>query len=71
MLPDEMQMVIRDNGCGIGPAAQDVYAFAPAGKLGIVGMKERVEQIGGRFAIEESEGTKLKIKIPLLVPDAE
>jgi len=69
MLPSEMQLTIHDNGCGIGSAAKDLYAFASMGKLGVLGMKERVEQIGGSFAIEDGEGTRLTVKIPLASSD--
>jgi two-component system, NarL family, sensor histidine kinase UhpB len=52
-------MVVRDNGRGIDP-------LAPKG-LGSLGMRERVEGLGGDYAIdsERGQGTCLRVVIPL------
>jgi two-component system sensor histidine kinase UhpB len=50
-------LTIRDDGRGIDPQA-------PKG-LGSLGMKERVECLGGDYAIESEKGTCLRIVIPL------
>src|SRR5262245_32204375 len=50
-------LTVRDDGRGIDPQA-------PKG-LGSLGMKERVECLGGDYAIESEKGTCLRIVIPL------
>jgi signal transduction histidine kinase len=53
-------MTIQDNGIGIHPDK------AESGKsLGLIGMRERVRQIGGEFVIsaKEGKGTKLTVFI--------
>jgi signal transduction histidine kinase len=42
-----------------------VYTLASKGKYGMLGMKERVEQINGQFSIDTSHGTRLLISVPL------
>jgi len=59
-------IIIKDNGKGfkIPPGMGD---FAKAGKLGMVGMRERTQLLGGALSIksEPGEGTNLVIDIPL------
>jgi len=52
-------LTVRDDGRGIDP-------LAPKG-LGSLGMKERVEGLGGNYAIESErgKGTSLRVMIPL------
>jgi two-component system sensor histidine kinase UhpB len=52
-------LAVRDNGRGIDP-------LAPKG-LGSLGMRERVEGLGGDYAIdsERGRGTSLRVVIPL------
>lgn len=55
-------MIITDDGVGFEPAA-----CPPSGKgIGLIGIKERVQMIGGKFEIESSvgSGTTLYIKAP-------
>ena len=65
LLPGEMRLEIADNGKGIGYSATEVYKLASKGKYGILGMKERVEQLNGQFSIDSSRGTRLLISVPL------
>jgi signal transduction histidine kinase len=55
---------IEDNGCGF------VLEGARMGKgskrLGLLGMKERVEMVGGSFSVESSPGKGTKIRIRIL-----
>ncbi len=67
-LPGEMRLEIADNGKGIGHSGEQVYAVAAKGKYGILGMKERVEQLNGQFSIDSSHGTRLLITVPLVSP---
>jgi two-component system, NarL family, sensor histidine kinase DevS len=54
-------VVVEDDGRGFGAAGGD------AGGLGLVGMKERVGLLGGRLAIESTEGsgTTIVAEVPL------
>jgi signal transduction histidine kinase len=52
---------IQDDGMGFEPAAARA-----GGGLGIPGMKERVQKIGGRLSIESApgQGTKISVEVP-------
>ncbi len=63
----EMRLEIEDDGRGIDCWDGDLYAIAHDGKFGILGMKERVEQLNGQFSIDSGKGTRLLILIPLLL----
>jgi signal transduction histidine kinase len=54
-------LVVQDDGKGFEEAS------ARDGGLGLIGMRERVALLGGRFTIESSEGagTMLKAEVPL------
>ncbi len=65
-LPGEMRMEVADNGRGIGDSSGNIYRLGSSGKYGILGMKERVEQLNGQFSIDSSHGTRLIISIPLV-----
>jgi len=61
---DECQIIIRDNGKGFD-LPRVMNQLAAQGKLGIVGMKQRVAFLGGDFFInsELGKGTTIEIKI--------
>ena len=54
---------VRDDGVG---------GADPAGGTGLVGLRDRVEALGGRFGVVSppAQGTTLTAEIPLAVPDA-
>jgi signal transduction histidine kinase len=54
-------LVLEDNGCGF-----DVAEAQRSGRLGLLGMAERVEILGGTLKIESSPecGTTLQIQVP-------
>ncbi|WP_366140533.1 ATP-binding protein, partial [uncultured Thermus sp.] len=56
---DEISLVVEDDGQGFPPQAQP--------GLGILGMRERIELLGGRFQMESLPGlgTTLYARIPL------
>ena len=66
LLPGEVRLEIADNGKGIGYSGGQVYEVAAKGKYGILGMKERVEQLNGQFSIDSRDGTRLLISVPLV-----
>lgn len=66
---DWVVLTISDNGRGFGPLAL-VQAYQN-NRLGICGMRERVELLRGQFAISANlgQGTKITVKLPLNVED--
>jgi len=61
----EIKMVIVDNGKGL--AQTQVSDLSSAGKLGIMGMQERAQLLGGTLKIESElgKGTAIIVEIPL------
>lgn len=59
-----VSMVIEDDGSGFDPQS------APPGRLGLVGIRERVELVGGRVEVESTPGpgTTRIVRVP--IPDA-
>ena len=55
---------VRDDGCGFAPDEVD------RDKFGLVGMRERVEMLGGEFSIASmpGEGTALRVRLPAAKP---
>jgi signal transduction histidine kinase len=54
-------LAIADNGAGFEPAS------IPAGRVGLEGMAERVEQMHGRLSIDSTpgKGTRIQVEVPL------
>jgi signal transduction histidine kinase len=61
-----MEVVISDNGPGFDP-----QAAIREGHLGLLGMRERVEVLGGTFDVQSRpmQGTVIRVTLPLLVPE--
>jgi signal transduction histidine kinase len=59
----QVTLSVRDEGCGFDPAA----AFYPPRGWGLAGMRERVEALGGQFALRSSPscGTTVEAVVPL------
>jgi len=59
----EVQLRVRDDGCGFDPAHREV---AKSGHFGLLGIRERVEAFSGMLAIDSTpgRGTKLLVRIP-------
>lgn len=64
---DEMTLAVRDRGPGLDAALQE-----QRGRGGLAGIRERVELLGGSFALASSpgEGTAARIRLPLRLPEA-
>ena len=60
-MPDVVLLDVHDNGAGFAPAS------TPNG-LGLRGMRERVEQIGGAISIESApgDGTTISVSLPTI-----
>jgi signal transduction histidine kinase len=59
-----VRLEIKDNGCGLDATPEH---FAAAGHFGILGMRERIEQIGGSLEIvsKPGNGTTVTAHLPL------
>jgi signal transduction histidine kinase/ligand-binding sensor domain-containing protein len=59
-----LRVHIQDDGCGFVP---ETASQAGAAHYGIVGMRERIESLGGTFAVESApgRGTGVEITLPL------
>jgi signal transduction histidine kinase len=63
---NEMAIEINDNGRGLGRSPDELPAYVAEGRLGIAGMKERVELLGGRFSLDsDSTGTRISFHVPV------
>jgi len=62
--PAHLEMEIADNGIGLDTAA--ISTAAARGHFGIVGMHERIANIGGKLRLESQpgEGTTVVVQIP-------
>ncbi len=62
---DEVIVTVSDNGKGIPDGVLDHSSRIKTVGVGIAGMRERMEQLGGRLEIETScRGTKVKARVP-------
>jgi ligand-binding sensor domain-containing protein/signal transduction histidine kinase len=61
-----LSVVIKDNGSGFDPE----IALMEEGHFGLLGMRERIEQVGGEFAIHSRphEGATIWMTVPLNAP---
>jgi two-component system NarL family sensor kinase len=59
--PDEVRLVIRDDGCGFDPSR------VTEERHGMIGMRERADTIGGSIEVESSSdsGTRIEVAVPL------
>jgi signal transduction histidine kinase len=62
---DEVSLDVIDDGCGF-----DAPAGARSGGMGLLGMRERAERLGGTVAIESTigEGTAVAVTLPAIEP---
>jgi signal transduction histidine kinase len=65
---DQVIVEVSDHGAGFDP-----HAALEEGHLGLTGMRERVEVLGGTFRLRSAagEGTMVRICLPLSVPGVE
>lgn len=62
--PTRLHVIVEDDGIGFAP--EEVLATA-AGHVGLVGMRERVQSIGGRIEVHSApgHGTRIVLDVPL------
>ena len=60
-MTDELELEVIDDGVGLG-SDQDIY-----GGVGMVSMRERAMELGGRFLIEPADlgGTRVYASLPI------
>jgi signal transduction histidine kinase len=57
-----LQVSIRDNGCGMGT---DIVRDGRPGHYGLAGIRERAQRIGARLVISSSQGgTEIVLQVP-------
>jgi|SRR5580658_2869038 signal transduction histidine kinase len=63
-LPRRLRMVVRDNGCGID---SQVVRSGQVSHLGLLGMRERAENMGAQLRIRSrpGAGTEVEISVPV------
>jgi signal transduction histidine kinase len=59
--PDEVRLLVRDDGRGFDPSR------VPEDRHGVVGMRERADNIGGSIEVQSSRdgGTRVEVTVPL------
>jgi len=64
---DKCSVKVQDDGLGFDPAA---VSFLPVGHYGLLGMKERVERMGGKLTLNSrtGAGTEVIIEVPRQAP---
>ena len=63
---DAIRLSVQDDGCGF-PASSDLAAYAAMGHLGLAGLRERFNRLGGRLYVDSRLGgpTELTVEAPL------
>jgi len=63
---NKIAVTISDNGKGFEPP-ESLGALTPTGKLGLAGMQERVQLLGGKLKLESKpgKGTKIFVEAPV------
>ena len=63
--PERVRVVVADDGCGVDVSRLNDGA-PPAGGLGLVGIRERIDSLGGEFVFESwpGLGTQVILEVP-------
>jgi len=64
---------IRDEGCGFGLSDPGVAREDGHAGVGLIGMRERAEAVGGSLTVQTSpgEGTTIRAEVPMVGPERE
>lgn len=65
---NEIKLTVTDDGHGFS-AAKNMSDLIRSGKLGMVGMKERAELVGGTFELRSNPGTGTQITVKVRAAD--
>lgn len=64
--PNEVQVVVEDEGKGLPPEKQANFELGVMTGVGLMGMRERVRQLGGKLEISShAKGTAVIARLPL------
>lgn len=63
----QLKLTIEDQGCGFDPATLPQYERS----VGLAGMRQRAELLGGQFNLDSTpgEGTRIRVSLPLADAD--
>jgi two-component system sensor histidine kinase UhpB len=66
---EALELVVRDDGVGFD-AATKLEQATQRGRLGLLGMKERVQILGGSLKVDSAagRGTEIRVSLPLAKP---
>ncbi len=64
----ELVLRVVDDGVGL-PAGSEIADFEERGRMGLVGMRERIAAVGGSLVLERrpAEGTEVLVRLPLSI----
>jgi signal transduction histidine kinase len=67
--PSGVSLCVSDNGCGFALPCH-LRDFAAQGHYGLIGLRERIEHLGGAFDLESApaQGTRLTVRLPTAQP---
>ena len=65
MLPEKLHFAVSDNGTGFDPS---IAPGPDQGHFGLVGIRERIKNLNGRFEIEAAPGRGTRAKISINLP---
>lgn len=60
---DDIQVTVADRGRGFPPGG-DLASFEREGRLGLVGMRERIATFGGTVEVTGRDGVTVRIRVP-------
>jgi signal transduction histidine kinase len=63
---EELELVVRDDGIGVEGAKGAAAGAGERRGMGLVGMRERADALGGELRIESrhGEGTTIRVRLP-------
>lgn len=59
-----VRLIVQDDGAGFDPGAP-----VPAGHFGLLGMRERVQKLGGDLTLRSAPGTGSSVEVTVPLPD--
>ncbi len=65
--PNIVRLEISDNGVGFNPEAERAGRYASGSGLGLVGMRERITLVGGRWSIQSAPGEGTRVVVELAI----
>jgi signal transduction histidine kinase len=68
---DAFNLTIEDNGCGFDQTAAATFQSGRSTHPGLVGIKERIESLGGHFSLDSAPGRGTRITFTVPVPPIE